>query len=153
MAITFNGILRLRDPEDESNKSSETSGSTRVLFHKTCILRAAAWAVVPKRCEHETAASHIGRSRRLLNHFTSLTWSFVCPTIIRNILITIIYTRISQYRTCKQCNISPLKTKRRPLYLKPQSVPRCKHFKHFSSRLQKAIRLWCKWYKSLFVLR
>jgi len=28
--------------------------------------------------------------------------------------------------------ISPLKTKRRPLYLKTQSVPRCKHF---SSRL------------------
>jgi len=27
---------------------------------------------------------------------------------------------------------NPLKTKRRPLYLKPQSVPRCKHF---SSRL------------------
>ena len=24
--------------------------------------------------------------------------------------------------------ISPLKPKRRPLYLKPQSVPRCKHF-------------------------
>ena len=24
--------------------------------------------------------------------------------------------------------INPLKTKRRPLYLKPQSVPRCKHF-------------------------
>ena len=28
--------------------------------------------------------------------------------------------------------INPLKTERRPLYLKPQSVPRCKHF---SSRL------------------
>jgi len=25
-------------------------------------------------------------------------------------------------------NINPLKTKRRPLYLKIQSVPRCKHF-------------------------
>ena len=31
-------------------------------------------------------------------------------------------------------NISPLNTKRRLLHLKPQSVPRCKHF---SSRLQK----------------
>ena len=30
------------------------------------------------------------------------------------------------------CGINPLQTKRRPLYLKPQSVPRCKHF---SSRL------------------
>jgi hypothetical protein len=28
--------------------------------------------------------------------------------------------------------VNPLKTKRRPLYLKTQSVPRCKHF---SSRL------------------
>jgi len=31
-----------------------------------------------------------------------------------------------------QMNINPLKTKRRPLYLKTQSVPRCKTF---SSRL------------------
>jgi hypothetical protein len=31
-----------------------------------------------------------------------------------------------------QSLINPLKTKRRPLYLNPQSVPRCKHF---SSRL------------------
>jgi len=29
-------------------------------------------------------------------------------------------------------DLNPLKAKRRPLYLKPQSVPRCKHF---SSRL------------------
>jgi hypothetical protein len=29
-------------------------------------------------------------------------------------------------------DVNPLKTKRRPLYLKTQSVPRCKHF---SSRL------------------
>ena len=26
------------------------------------------------------------------------------------------------------CNINPLQTKHRPLYLKTQSVPRCKHF-------------------------
>jgi len=45
---------------------------------------------------------------------------------------------------------NPLKTKRRPLYLKTQSVPRCKHF---SSRLHKPIGLCCKWHKSLFVLR
>jgi hypothetical protein len=44
----------------------------------------------------------------------------------------------------------PLKTKRRQLYLKTQSVPRCKHF---SSRLYKPISLCCKWHKSLFVLR
>jgi len=43
-----------------------------------------------------------------------------------------------------------LKTKCRLLYLKPQPVPRCKHF---SSRLQKPNSLWCKWHKSLFVLR
>jgi len=43
--------------------------------------------------------------------------------------------------------INPLKTKRRPLYLKTQSVPRCKHF---SSRLQKPTS---KWHKSLFVLK
>jgi len=49
---------------------------------------------------------------------------------------------------CKGHN--PLQTKHRPLYLKTQSVPRCKHF---SSRLQKPISLYCKWHKSLFVLR
>jgi len=32
----------------------------------------------------------------------------------------------------KNCSINPLKTKRRPLYLKTQSVPLSKHF---SSRL------------------
>ena len=42
----------------------------------------------------------------------------------------------SEAATCKAQigmeNVNPLKTKRRLLYLKPQSVPRCKHF---SSRL------------------
>ena len=47
-------------------------------------------------------------------------------------------------------SINPLQTKRRPLYLKTQSVPSCKHF---SSRLQKPISLCCKWHKSLFILR
>jgi len=47
-------------------------------------------------------------------------------------------------------HINPLKTKRRPLYLKIQSVPHCKHF---SSRLWKPISLCCKWHKSLFLLR
>jgi len=46
--------------------------------------------------------------------------------------------------------VNHLKTKRRLLYLKTQSVPRCKHF---SSRLWKPISLWCKWQKSLFFLR
>jgi hypothetical protein len=46
--------------------------------------------------------------------------------------------------------INPLKTKRTPLYLKTQFVPRCKHF---SSWLYKPISLCCKWHKSLFVLR
>jgi hypothetical protein len=47
-------------------------------------------------------------------------------------------------------SFNPLKTKRRLLYLKTQSVPRCKHF---SSRLYNPISLCCKWHKSLFVLR
>jgi len=46
--------------------------------------------------------------------------------------------------------IKPTQTKRWLLYLKTQIVPR---IKHFSSRLQKPISLWCKWHKSLFVLR
>jgi len=46
--------------------------------------------------------------------------------------------------------INPLKTKRRLLYLKTQSVPLCKHF---PSRLYKPISLCCKWHKSLFVLK
>jgi len=46
--------------------------------------------------------------------------------------------------------VKSLKTKRRPLYLKTQPVPRSKHF---SSRLQKPISLCCNWHKSLFVLR
>ena len=48
------------------------------------------------------------------------------------------------------CNIHHLKTKRRPLSLKTQSIPRSKHF---PSRLQKPISLCCKWHKSLFVLK
>ena len=43
-----------------------------------------------------------------------------------------------------QALFNPLKTKRRLLYLKTQSVPRSKHF---SSRLQKPINLSCKWHK------
>ena len=40
--------------------------------------------------------------------------------------------KIKMNKKCRDCNgcgmINPLKTKRRPLYLKTQSVPRCKHF-------------------------
>jgi len=43
---------------------------------------------------------------------------------------------VAQIAVCSQINtkhgFNPLQTKRRPLYLKTQSVPRCKHF---SSRL------------------
>ena len=42
--------------------------------------------------------------------------------------------------------VNLLKTKLRLLYLKSQSVPRCKHF---SSRLQKPISFCCKWHKLL----
>jgi hypothetical protein len=52
-------------------------------------------------------------------------------------------------RTLSVC-VNPLKTKRRPLYLKSQSVPRCKHF---SKQKKKPISLCCKWHMSLFVLR
>ena len=47
-------------------------------------------------------------------------------------------------------SINPLQTKRRPLYLKTQFVPRSKHF---SSRLQKPISWHYIGQKSLFVLR
>ena len=46
-------------------------------------------------------------------------------------------------------NLNPLQMKHRLLYLKIQSVRRCKHF---LSRLQKPVSLCCKWHKSLFVL-
>jgi hypothetical protein len=46
--------------------------------------------------------------------------------------------------------INPLKTKRRLLYLKTQSIP-CSEY--FSSQIWKPVGLCCKWYKSLFVLR
>jgi len=64
-----------------------------------------------------------------------------------------------QYGTCAHCItkathtltiFNTLKTKRIRLYLKAQSVPRCKHF---SSQLLKPISLWWTWHKSLFVLR
>jgi hypothetical protein len=42
----------------------------------------------------------------------------------------------------------PLKTKRRPLYLKAQFVPRSKHF---STRLWTPIILWWKWHKLLLL--
>ena len=50
----------------------------------------------------------------------------------------------------RRTSLNPLNTKGRLLYLKTQFVPRSKHF---SSRLYKPISLWCKWHKSLFVLR
>jgi hypothetical protein len=64
-----------------------------------------------------------------------------------------IVTNLNVMELCQQeeeGNINPLKTKRRLLYLKTQSVPRCKRF---SSRLQEPIILCCKRHKSLFVLR
>ena len=36
--------------------------------------------------------------------------------------------RTNQQKRTKPTNINPLQTKRRPLYLKTQSVLRCKHF-------------------------
>jgi hypothetical protein len=60
-----------------------------------------------------------------------------------------IRTKCPPAYVCVLVNFNPLKTKRRPLYLKTQFVPRCKHF---SSRLQKPTSLCCKWHKSLFVL-
>jgi hypothetical protein len=56
---------------------------------------------------------------------------------------------ITQYPLI-QLEFNPSKTKRRLLYLKTQSVPRCKHF---LSRLQKPFILCCKWHKLPFVIR
>ena len=47
-------------------------------------------------------------------------------------------------------SFNPLQTKLRLIWLKTQFVPRCKHF---SSRLEKPIRLCYTGQKSLFVLR
>jgi hypothetical protein len=47
----------------------------------------------------------------------------MCSWVIHD-LWQILETKCSS--ACKPIN--PLKTKRRPLYVKPQSVPRCKHF-------------------------
>jgi len=48
------------------------------------------------------------------------------------LLITLRDGTVSNTDFIPRSQVQPLKTKRRPLYLKPQSVPRCKHF---SSRL------------------
>ena len=72
----------------------------------------------------------------------------------RRVLLYYLHCHYSQENYCFSNKIlhflKPLKTKLRPLYLKTQSVPRCKYF---SSRLQKPISLCCKWHKSQFVLR
>jgi hypothetical protein len=47
-------------------------------------------------------------------------------------LLSMVFFYISEITNLRLPDINPLKTKRRPLYLKTQSVPRCKHF---SSRL------------------
>ena len=60
------------------------------------------------------------------------------------------YLNIFRKSDGKKFKFNPLKTKRGPLYLKTQFVPRSKHF---SYRLLKPISLCCKWHKSLFVLR
>ena len=72
-----------------------------------------------------------------------------CHAIVLDMHIQTLKTLQMHFRTVRP-HINHLKTKRRPLYLKIQSVPRCKHF---SSRLQKPISLCCKWHKSLFVLK
>ena len=48
------------------------------------------------------------------------------------LVLTVPYELMFNGGTRNHCSVNPLKTKRRPLYLKTQSVPRCKHF---SSRL------------------
>ena len=71
-------------------------------------------------------------------------WCITWPVGFKSLILLIVSYDIDATK------INPLKTKRRPLYLKTQSVPRSKNF---SSRLQKPISLCCKWHKSLFVLR
>jgi len=52
------------------------------------------------------------------------------PTLLNEFSLTNVHVRSNT--VTRAPHINPLKTKRRLLYLKPQSVPRCKHF---SSRL------------------
>ena len=71
-------------------------------------------------------------------------------TFGHTIILHITSNRTFNHSQKQVIDFKPLQTKRRSLYLKRQSVPRCKHF---SSGLQKPISLCCKWHKSLFVLR
>jgi hypothetical protein len=88
------------------------------------------------------------RNSRLMLNFKESTFKNVTRPFPKFELCVRVTTKVS---TLSESNyIKPLKTKRGPLYLKTQSVPRCKHF---SSRLKKPISLCCKWHKSLFVLR
>ena len=63
-----------------------------------------------------------------LGHSQSLFPSGYCTKILCAFPFSPQHTTCTTYLTL----LIPLHTKRRPLYLKPQSVPRCKHF---SSRL------------------
>jgi hypothetical protein len=55
----------------------------------------------------------------------------ICVSSVYNVFVGKLKTTLYKY-SLTLFLFNPLKTKRRPLYLKTQSVPRCKHF---SSRL------------------
>jgi len=76
--------------------------------------------------------------------FIVFSAAYVNVTLTLNICI--ITEGICMHKICMQRCFNPLQTKRRPLYLKTQSIPRCKHF---SSPLLKPISLCCKWHKLL----
>jgi hypothetical protein len=77
---------------------------------------------------------------RLLGSYVMLFW--YVPTFRRKLLSSEFYLKDSEVaewkKTCRLytkigrkfsvVTLNPLKTKRRMLYLKTQSVPRCKHF-------------------------
>ena len=83
-------------------------------------------------------------SKKLLT-IRCVFWFFLQPSFLN-----VYHSGKNSARYDKNYSVNPLKPKRRPLYLKPQSVPRCKHF---SSRYKKTTSWRYIGQHSLFVLR
>jgi hypothetical protein len=77
--------------------------------------------IIPHNQLHTPASAH---NRIMCYTGTELYFSYKPPSAVQRNIIS-----VYQFYTC---NVNPLKMKRRLLYLKTPSVPRCKHF---SSRL------------------
>jgi hypothetical protein len=75
-----------------------------------------------------------------MNNYASLEYQVLCMTSVKYQVILYFDRIVNQRLQNSQqllyilisINLNPLQTNGKPLYLKPQSVPRCKHF---SSRL------------------